>query len=73
MLTSSRLFNIMTLIKPVAETEQKVEKVLTEEEKEVIEILNVDITGELDETIKKIRKFLSRGKKFVEAFNTILV
>ena len=47
MLTSSRLINIMTLIKPIVETEQKVETVLTDEEKEVISILNIDITGEL--------------------------
>jgi hypothetical protein len=33
MLTTSRLTNIMTLIKPVAQTENEVEKILTEEDK----------------------------------------
>lgn len=65
MLTTSRLTNIMTLIKPVAQTENKVEKILTEEDKQALEILNVDVTGELDDTLRKIKKFLNKGKKYV--------
>lgn len=65
MLTTSRLTNIMTLIKPVAQTENEVEKILTEEDKQALEILNVDVTGELDDTLRKIKKFLNKGKKYV--------
>jgi len=69
MLTTSRLINIISLIKPIAVPEPKVEKVLTEEDKEVLDILDCDITGDIKDIIKRIDKFLLKGPKQVEAFN----
>lgn len=63
----------MTIIKPVCETETKIEVPLTDEEKEVLDVLSVDITGELDDALKKIRKLIAKGKTYLESFYRILL
>lgn len=38
-----------------------------------MDTLNVDITGDLDETLSNIKKLLLKGKTFLESFNRNLV